>query len=169
MHWTPRRASVYISDVIGAAPVMCIVRRHIRAMLCDICHKREATVHSTVITSNGREKQDICAHCLRSGGAERKSLRECVQQLDAARCDYCGEPAVVGSMVSPVGVDDQQERFSCAACSAAHLEFLETSGVSIDCPEGEEAQREWDARLAKLEAEAEAYVRQKAQERQRLR
>ena len=137
-------------------------------MLCDICHEREATIHSTVTTPNGMEKRDICAQCLTSGGADTKFLRESIQQFDTTRCDYCGEPAMTGSMISPVGVDDRQERFSCAACSAAHVEFMKMSGVPIRCPDGEEAQREWHARLAKLKAEAEAYVRQKAQERQKL-
>ncbi len=74
-------------------------------MLCDICGKREATVHLTEVINNQMTKLHLCEECAREKGAEMEEhfglanllagLADLGQPLEAAKekklkCPSCG-------------------------------------------------------------------------------
>ncbi len=74
-------------------------------MLCDTCHKKEATVHLTEIINDKVTKLNLCEECARAKGAEMEEhfgLSDLLAGLsdlggglqpktdDAAKCGECG-------------------------------------------------------------------------------
>lgn len=74
-------------------------------MLCDICHKREATVHLTEIINDQVSKMHLCEECAREKSDEMEShfgLSDLLAGLSdigtsgeletkkGAKCDFCG-------------------------------------------------------------------------------
>ena len=134
-------------------------------MHCDICHEREATIHTTAITPDGMQKSDLCAQCSDTTKTPGPSEREIRGLLARGKLKYCGGPASSVSMAAPGG-DHRRLEFTCTPCNTAYCEFLEMSGVPRDYPDDEAARQEWSPRWPKIHADAEAYVRRKAKERQ---
>jgi protein-arginine kinase activator protein McsA len=137
-------------------------------MLCSICHEREATIHTTAITPDGTHKSNLGAQCSNSDSSRGPSERTIRELLARGKCKYCGGEPASGVSMSATDRDDERElEFTCTLCNTVYCEFLEMSGVPSDYPDDESAQKEWSARWEKVHAEAEAYVRQKARERQK--
>ncbi|HSU54910.1 MAG TPA: hypothetical protein VLT36_12705 [Candidatus Dormibacteraeota bacterium] len=74
MHWTAGLRLCGILDVTDPRPVMSIVG--LLSMLCEICHKNEATIHLTQKTPGQSDKRrHLCAECFPEGGTDADQIR----------------------------------------------------------------------------------------------
>jgi protein-arginine kinase activator protein McsA len=90
-------------------------------MLCEICHEREATVHTTQIAGDVQKTRDLCEQCFQ--GTEPSGAGDLAAALKAG-CRYCGgEPYAGGCSSLPTRV--RGITFMCKPCSAEYYRFLD--------------------------------------------
>src|SRR3990167_6740365 len=95
-------------------------------MLCDICHKNEATVHLTEIINDQMTKLHLCEECAKEKGAEMEEhfgLSDLLAGLsdvgpvpepevvEAAKCPNCGFTYKNFSKMGRLGCGDCYEVF----------------------------------------------------------
>jgi protein-arginine kinase activator protein McsA len=87
-------------------------------MLCDVCHEREATIHTT---SNADEIQrNLCNDCFEaSRPAEARNFAEALQ----TGCRYCGGEMYVGGCHLVAGVQSKWSSM-CQSCAEEYFGFL---------------------------------------------
>jgi len=87
-------------------------------MLCDICHKNEATVHYTEIVHNQMIKMDLCEECAKVKGVGVQS------------------PFSISDLLSGLAEMDTGTRFEDPVCKGCGLSFtgFRKSG-RLGCPE----------------------------------
>lgn len=92
-------------------------------MLCENCHKREASVHQTMITNGEREEHHLCEVCAREAGTlpDFSFPNLSVQQLLGS---FLGQEAFGGPAVKP----SLKAEPTCRHCGMTYSEFAE-SGV----------------------------------------
>lgn len=64
--------------------------------LCEQCHEREATCHSTTVVDGAAVSVSLCDECFASSA--EADVSDLYFAGMTARCRYCGEPAVCGGM-----------------------------------------------------------------------
>jgi hypothetical protein len=108
-------------------------------MICEQCHKREASCHSTVVADGAAVDRALCDECFAS--LVEPEVRELFLATKSARCKFCGEPAVSGGMdaVESPGAA-RAMNFLCARCGAEFWRhWQEQIGtVSQDLPREEQ-------------------------------
>jgi protein-arginine kinase activator protein McsA len=86
-------------------------------MLCNACHEREATIHTTMCAPDGIKVTDLCSKCFEA------SL---VPGLAGAPCRYCGAQADIGlSDFLEVSAGIQRTQATCFACSQDRDDYLQ--------------------------------------------
>jgi len=93
--------------------------------VCDVCHERPAT-HHTCYGHTG-ETRDLCMTCFEQSAspAELESRRHYQQVILTGKCQYCGAPAVGGSISSGIpGVVEEQTDLWCERCRLDLVEFV---------------------------------------------
>ncbi|MFZ5816999.1 MAG: UvrB/UvrC motif-containing protein [Bacillota bacterium] len=92
-------------------------------MLCENCHKREATIHQTVITNGQKQESHLCEVCARETGAlpNFSFPNLSVQQLLGS---FLGQDPFGGSAVKP----QLKAEPTCGHCGMTYSEFAQ-SGV----------------------------------------
>lgn len=92
-------------------------------MLCENCHKREATVHQTVITNGQKQESHLCEVCAReSSPLHNFSFPNLsIQQLLGS---FLGADPTVGKSVKP----PLQAEPTCRHCGMTYSQFAQ-SGV----------------------------------------
>jgi protein-arginine kinase activator protein McsA len=85
-------------------------------MLCEKCHEREATCHSTTVIDGASSDISLCEECFASSA--EPAVRECFAAAKTARCRYCGGVACSGGMDSPeISTGGHQQMiFLCLRC-----------------------------------------------------
>src|SRR4051812_10901687 len=84
-------------------------------MLCEKCHEREATCHSTSVIEGVANSTELCEECLVSSAAP--VAREFFAAAKTARCRYCGGLPCGGGMdSSEISTGGQQISFLCLRC-----------------------------------------------------
>jgi protein-arginine kinase activator protein McsA len=140
-------------------------------MLCEICQKREATVHETQIAGDVHKSRDLCEQCFQA--------TEPAQAIDLsaalkAGCRYCGgEPYAGGGspLLAPAGA--QGISFMCKPCAEEYYRFLDhkipgfvecarTATVTDDLRAKLRA-RDFSAILIEVEAHMKKWVAERGQ------
>ena len=86
-------------------------------MLCEKCHEREATCHSTTFIEGVPSSSDLCEECFESSAVP--TARELFAAAKTKRCRYCGGLPCCGGMDSfEMSTGGQQQMsFMCLRCS----------------------------------------------------
>ena len=102
-------------------------------MLCDLCQKREATVHNTIISGDVLKKGDLCDECFGiSKPVEASNLATALK----AGCRYCGGEPYTGSGNSLVTVNGAVKlTFMCKPCAEEYFRFIRHQLPSFGDPE----------------------------------
>jgi len=98
-------------------------------MLCDICQKREATVHIAHGTSNGGhvpKPSDLCGDCFESSNPTEASKASGIEKVWEAGCQYCGGPPVIGGADPLATISGIHKlRCMCRPCADEYHRFLQ--------------------------------------------
>ena len=96
-------------------------------MLCDLCKKREATVHTTVCTSNAGDepkRSDLCPECFESSYHPHAND---ITKVWAAGCQYCGGPPAIGGADPLATISGVPKlRCMCKPCGKEYHSFLQS-------------------------------------------
>jgi hypothetical protein len=129
-------------------------------MLCNSCHRLEATCHVTVVAGDSIQKRDLCEECFKAGSPEARGLVEVHRD---ARCQYCdGQPCAGATDFLGLATGVQALKFMCMPCLMEHNRYAQehfpkgASGLS---------QQEQLDLLRKLDKEADAHMKRWASER----
>jgi protein-arginine kinase activator protein McsA len=94
-------------------------------MLCDTCHEREATVHTTHCTNIADDvpkQQHLCNECFEASSPNQAS--ELTAALDAG-CRYCRGTPGIGGADAIAGMSGVQKiSFMCRPCAEEYHRFL---------------------------------------------
>ncbi|HTY88715.1 MAG TPA: hypothetical protein VMB80_14705 [Candidatus Acidoferrum sp.] len=128
-------------------------------MLCDSCHKREATRHVTVIVGDMMQKRDFCAECFE---ADSPSVAAGAVDQSGARCEYCGgQPCAGAADFLALGTVIPQMKFMCVPCSLEYQRYLQQE---LEAGPGDLTQQQQLDAIRKLRERANAHMRQWAAE-----
>jgi hypothetical protein len=105
-------------------------------MLCDLCKKREATVHTTVCTSRKGDEPtqgDFCADCFESFNP---TLAGGITKALEAGCKYCGGPPAIGGgdPLAISGDDIHKMKCMCKPCADEYHRFLQLKMPGFGTP-----------------------------------
>jgi protein-arginine kinase activator protein McsA len=91
-------------------------------MICDVCHEREATVHTTHVTDDVLTKQDLCSECFELGMPSQANESFSVFQ---SGCHYCGgTPGSTCPDLSAAAGVDLKLRALCGSCAQEFYRFV---------------------------------------------
>jgi protein-arginine kinase activator protein McsA len=137
--------------------------------VCDICHQRPATLH--LCDGHTGETRDLCVTCFEHSASpeELESHRHFEEVMRTGKCQYCGAPAVCGSMSSVIsGVKEEETHLVCEQCSQDLVEFTrheeKVSPEDFDI-EDETKMEKILEQLAERERRKEEFMRQRVKER----
>ena len=92
-------------------------------MLCEKCHKNEATVHICSIIDGDMQTSDLCSEC---SAASSMGEAEFAEALRDARCQYCGgQPCAGGSDLLALVAGVPKQQFMCMPCSVEHKRYVQ--------------------------------------------
>ena len=92
-------------------------------MLCEICHKNEATSHVCTVIDGVSTSRDLCSECHEASSPEARDFA--AAQCDA-RCEYCGgQPCGGGTDILAMITGVQKLKFMCMPCSMEHSRFTQ--------------------------------------------
>lgn len=135
--------------------------------LCDSCHKREATYHTTICGGGAVEKRSLCPDCFQSLplSDEKAFVKHFADQVAKGRCKYCGEPATGGSG-GPDPLSGEKLELWCERCRQDLVQFWTRSENKLP----EESSNETGAEgilqfLADIEVPKQEFMRQRVWER----
>src|SRR5437764_98994 len=92
--------------------------------LCDGCHERPATFHTTC--GENAQTQNLCATCWEqlASADELATHRRFREAIATGRCKYCGSPAAGGSFSGGFMATGEQANLWCEPCRADFSEFV---------------------------------------------
>ena len=175
--WTRRLGFCLQPCALGGAPLRSDVRLLAiqSAMLCDLCRKREATVHETVCTnlaSDIPKRRDLCAECFE---AAKSSEANPLMAMSQASCRYCGgKPVVSGSWSPATGSGIHDMNFQCGRCAQEVSKFFDQKWPGfLECARTATVTPELIATIRKSDtavvyAELEEHMRKWVSERDRI-
>jgi len=92
-------------------------------MLCEICHKNEATCHVCTIVNGVSQSRDLCTECHEASSPGAKALSETARN---ASCQYCGgHPCGGGTDFLAMVTGAQKMKFMCMPCSTEHNRYVQ--------------------------------------------
>ena len=137
--------------------------------LCDGCHERPATFHRTMCMGETTQTRDLCMTCWEQLASpdELASHRRFQDVIATGKCKYCGEPAAGGSFSGGLTTMEEQVDLWCEPCRADFAEFMSRpeNFMPDDFPDDEAAMEQHHQRVTAIVAAADAYVRQRVEER----
>jgi protein-arginine kinase activator protein McsA len=124
-------------------------------MLCEKCHKREATIHICSFMDGVKQTRDICNDCVDSCATPEEAAF--VASVRGAYCDFCGAPANMGGTdhFAPL-IGDQHLIHYCFGCSKEYNRY--TSSAIGRMPKNLSREQEIDA-LRKLRQDARKHMK----------
>jgi protein-arginine kinase activator protein McsA len=124
-------------------------------MLCESCHKAEATCHVSTIVDGISRSNDLCSECYEVSSPEAKKFATAQRE---ARCEYCvGQPCAGGTDTFALMMGIQKLKFMCMPCFMEHNRYIQrklrsdASGLS---------QEEQLALIQKINGDADIYMKQ---------
>ena len=92
-------------------------------MLCESCHKAEATCHVCTIVDGISQSRDLCSECHEASSPEARDLSAAQRE---ARCEYCGgQPCAGGTDIFAMMAGEQKFKFMCMPCSMEHNRYIQ--------------------------------------------
>jgi hypothetical protein len=92
-------------------------------MLCESCHKTEATCHICTIVDGISQSRDLCNECYEAGSPKARVLAEAQRE---ACCEYCGgQPCGGGTDIFAMMTGVQKLKFMCMPCSMEHNKYIQ--------------------------------------------
>ncbi len=125
-------------------------------MLCEKCHEREATYHTTYIILGVTKKSDLCSECFESFGPPLS--KRLVRSLRDARCQFCGAPATSCTLDNlALYTGEQRTIHFCFACSEEYYNY-----AILSCKRMTEDLREQDqsAKIRQCREDIEQHMKQ---------
>jgi protein-arginine kinase activator protein McsA len=124
-------------------------------MLCESCHKREATCHVHAVIDRAMLHKSLCARCFESYSPDGKEVLE--KQLDA-RCEYCGGlPHSRETDLRSLAYGIERTRFMCHPCSVEHEQYFQDR---LDQDVSGLSQKEQLELLRKLDDDTDTHMKQ---------
>jgi protein-arginine kinase activator protein McsA len=130
-------------------------------MLCEKCHEREATCHSTTILDGVTQAADLCSECFDASASPE--TREMTEAGRAAHCQYCGGYSCAGGtdfFALATGV--QQMRFMCVPCTQEYYRYTQQELQRVSAGLSQEEQL---AAVRSLRDAADTHMKQWISER----
>jgi hypothetical protein len=127
-------------------------------MLCEICQKRKATVHTTIMSGAVLKQSDFCGECFEtSKPSEAGALATALQ----SGCRYCGGQPYSGSghsLTAMSGIGNLS--FMCKPCAEEYFRFLRLRmpGFGSDTLTKEQAAKLAKYDLAAISIEVEEHM-----------
>jgi hypothetical protein len=91
-------------------------------MLCESCHKAEATCRICTIVDGISQSRDLCNECDEASSPEARAFAAAQRE---ARCEYCGDqPCGGGTDFFAMITGEQKLKFMCMPCSMEHNRYL---------------------------------------------
>ena len=91
-------------------------------MLCESCHKAEATCFVHTIADGISQSRNLCSECHEADSPE---AREFSAAQHDAHCQYCGgQPCAGGTDILAMAMGVQKLKFICMPCSTEHNRFI---------------------------------------------
>jgi len=116
-------------------------------MLCNACHEREATIHTTLCAPESNKVRDLCSECFES-----------LTLVAGLPCRYCGAPADTSlSDFLEISAGLQPTQAACLACSQDRDDYFQQLLAPMS-PELPQERRQ-------LLEDVEAYMKRRVQER----
>src|SRR5215472_13121185 len=95
----------------------------INRMLCENCHKNEATCHVCTVVNDVSQSRDLCIECMEASSPEAKEFSEAQRN---ARCQYCGgQPCAGGTDSLAMVTGIPKLKFMCMPCWMEHNRFVQ--------------------------------------------
>ena len=92
-------------------------------MLCDVCHKREATIHNTKIVGDSLSTTNLCTECLASADP---GLAQSLTSASETGCHYCGgEPDCSCPDLTAASVGAQKSCWLCSHCAQEFYDYAD--------------------------------------------
>jgi protein-arginine kinase activator protein McsA len=108
-------------------------------MLCEKCHEREATCHTTTILGSVQKSTDLCNECF--GASAPPDAREAANALRAAHCKYCGsQPCAGGTDMLALLTGQHRMSFMCLPCSMEFHRFMQQESRRMPHDSSQQAQ-----------------------------
>jgi protein-arginine kinase activator protein McsA len=124
-------------------------------MLCERCHKAEATSHVCTIVDGISRSSDLCSECYEASSPEARDFAAAQRE---SRCEYCGgQPCAGGTDTFALMMGIQKLKFMCMPCFMEHNRYTQqqlrpdASGLS---------QEEQLALIQKINRDADIYMKQ---------
>ncbi|MFA5239677.1 MAG: UvrB/UvrC motif-containing protein [Phycisphaerae bacterium] len=92
-------------------------------MQCQICQKKEATIHLTEITDGQRSEMHLCEHCAQEEGIAVKSQLSINELLSGLLATQPADDDLLG---------DPEQELSCPHCGITLTQF--TKEATLGCP-----------------------------------
>lgn len=124
-------------------------------MLCERCHRREATCHIVEMAVGVEQVRDFCADCAESSASPE--LRSILDQTKDAKCEFCGRsPAGTSADMFALMSAVSRLRHMCLECSQEYHRFVlrSLSGVNPNLSQAEQLNV-----LTKMATEADSHMR----------
>ena len=100
-------------------------------MLCESCHKAEATCHVCTIVDGISQSRDLCSECHEASSPEARDLSAAQRE---ARCEYCGgQPCAGGTDNFAMMAGEQKFKFMCMLCSMEQSKPIHSAAVAARC------------------------------------
>jgi protein-arginine kinase activator protein McsA len=94
-------------------------------MLCESCHKAEATCHICTIVDGISQSRDLCSECHEASSPEASDLAAAQRE---ACCEYCGgQPCAGGTDFFAMMTGVQKLKFMCIPCLMEHNRYIQRS------------------------------------------
>jgi len=124
-------------------------------MLCENCHKNEATCHVCTVAGDVSQSRDLCSECYETSSPE---VREFSAAQRDARCEYCGgQPCAGGIDFLSMATGVQKLKFMCMPCSMEHNRYVQQQ---LQQDAWTISQQEQLDSLRQLDRQADEYMRQ---------
>src|SRR6185295_11856406 len=92
-------------------------------MLCDSCHKNDATCHVCRRVDGLSQSMHLCMECFEANSPEMRSFLAAYRE---AHCEYCdAQPCAGGADVLALATGAAKLKFMCMPCSIEHNSYLQ--------------------------------------------
>ena len=92
-------------------------------MLCEKCHKNEASCHVCTVIGEVSQSRDLCSECYET--SPPKARKVSAAQRDA-RCEYCGgQPCAGGTDFLAIATGIQRLKFMCMPCLSEYNRYVQ--------------------------------------------
>ena len=124
-------------------------------MICESCHKAEATCFVHTIADGLSQSRNLCSECHEGGSSEARDFSAALRE---ARCQYCGgQPCTGGTDTFAMMLGEQKLKFMCMPCWMEHNRYIQQQ---LQRDASELSQHEQLSLIRKINGDADAHMKQ---------